>query len=96
MKRPAARAGRRRPDIGARWPMGQLRNLTFVLLKADVFREEIKQGANACGKRAALADIDGIELLDIAGIEFFQHGNEPTGSDIGTHGEFCHAGKAGA
>lgn len=46
MKRPATRAGRRRPGIGAGQALGQLRNLAFLLLKPDVFGEEIKQGAN--------------------------------------------------
>ena len=73
-----------------------MRNLALLLLKAGVFREEIKQSANTGRQWPALADINCVEFLDIAGIEFFQHGNEPTGSDIGTHGEFCHAGKAGA
>lgn len=46
MKRPAARAGRRSPGIGAGQAPGQLRNLAFLLLKPDVFGEEIEQGAN--------------------------------------------------
>ena len=73
-----------------------MRNLAFVLLKTDVFRKEIKQGTNARRKRSALADIDGIELFDIAGIELFQHGNKPIRRDIGADGEFGHAGKTGA
>ena len=95
MKRPAARAGKRNPRIGALKAQGQLWNLAFVLLKSGVFGKEIKQGANACRKWSALADIDGIELLDVSGIELLQNGNEAAGGDIGADGEFGHAGKTG-
>lgn len=49
--------------------------------------EEIEDGAHARGKRAALAEIDGVNLLEIARIEVFQNRHEAPGADVFPYGE---------
>ena len=58
--------------------------------------EKIKQGAYTRRQWPALAHIEGVELLEIAGIGLFEHRHQAPGIDIGAHGEGGKAGKAGS
>ena len=53
----------------------------------DVLAEEIEQGADPRRAAAALADIDGVELLDVAGIAVFEHRHQAPGIEVGADGE---------
>ena len=52
------------------------------MAQVDFIDQEIDEGADPRRQPAAMADIDGMDLLDIAGIESLQHRDEPAGGDV--------------
>jgi hypothetical protein len=56
----------------------------LVLADPGMIAEKIKESAHPRRQRTALAKVDGVNVFAVAGIEILQHGNEPTGVDVGT------------
>lgn len=65
-------------------------------LETHVLAEKIEQRTHARRQRTALAHIDGVEFLEIAGIGVFEHRHQSAGIDIVAHGEGGKTRKAGA